>query len=526
MRPLAAALLAAAVSIASVEAAERYVVATRSAPRGRDIRTFHSINAYAATLTDDEVAQLRKSPDVRFISRVVERRISASSSVGLKPDSTSGTNQRMPYGIAMIRAPEVWTATKGGGPVNVAVIDTGIDTRHPDLAANYAGGYNAITGSDDPGDDHGHGTHVAGTIAALDNDSGVVGVAPETHVWAVKVLDRLGVGSDENIAAGVDWVIQKKRESGGDWVMSLSLGGDMPSPVEEEAFTRAISEGILVVAAAGNSSSMNIQYPAAYDGVIAVGAIDSAGSLAAFSDFGKRLDVVAPGVGVLSTALEGTAPSAVMTLSTGATFAASSVEGSTAGDIEGRYVVCGTGHPDDFPAKVKGNIALIRRGDITFNEKVKNAQAAGATSVILYNYDDSAFATWTLCGGQCDPDTHTWPIVLAISAADAQRLLADASQHVDMGTWVADYTAYSGTSQATPHVAGALALLWSLDPGAKAERVKDALLTTTTDLGAPGFDLMFGNGLINVAAAARKLAPWRFDIVPPPHPSDPLPTIR
>src|SRR4029077_7374522 len=201
------------------------------------------------------------------------------------------------------------------------------------------------------------GTHVAGTVAALDNGIGVVGVAPEVRIWAVKVLDHLGVGTDENIAAGTDWVISKKRQVGGDWIMTLSLGGEMGSPVEEEAFKRVIAEGIVVTAAAGNLGAPVAEFPAAYDGVIAVGAIDSASTLAVFSDFGPRMNIVAPGVGVLSTAVEGTGPvEAVMTLSTGATFVAAPVQGSPTGQLKGRYVLCGLGNTNEFPAEVKGNI--------------------------------------------------------------------------------------------------------------------------------------------------------------------------
>jgi len=389
MRPLTLALLATALCAASVQSADRYLVATQATPREtplrvlRDagevrshaVRTFTSVNAFAATLTDAEVAELRQSSEVRYVTRTVERHaFDASPAIADQATTSTSIGQRMPYGIAMIHAPEMWSVTKGAGPINVAVLDTGIDMHHPDLAANYAGGYNVFDQSSNPMDDHGHGTHVAGTIAALDNDIGVVGVAPEVRLWAVKVLDHLGVGTDENIAQGTDWVINKKRQIGGDWIMSLSLGGNMDSPVEAEAFKRVIAEGILVTAAAGNLGLAFTEFPAAYDGVIAVGAIDSTSELAMFSDFGPRLNVVAPGVGVLSTAVEGTAPAlAVMTVSTGPTFVAAAVQGSTPGQLRGHYVSCGIGHANEFPPEVRGNIALIRRGELTFNEKVRNA---------------------------------------------------------------------------------------------------------------------------------------------------------
>ena len=538
MRPLLAAVLATALVAGPVEAADRYLISTRRAPQEtslrmlREVRTFRELNAFAATLTDAEAAALRQSSDVLSVTKVVPRHISAPATASFVRRTTTATSaQRMPYGIVMIHAPEVWKVTRGAGPINVAILDTGITMDHPDLTPNYAGGYNVFTQNNDPIDDHGHGTHIAGIIGAADNDIGVVGVAPEVRIWAVKVLDKLGVGTDENIAQGADWIIAKKHEVGGDWIMSLSLGGSEGSPVEEAAFKRVIGEGILVTAAAGNNSSPFLDYPAAYPGVIAVGALDSSSHSAWFSNYGPGLSVVAPGVGVISTAMMGTAAPPVMTISNGATFIAAPLQGSTPGRIAGHFVACGLGNPNEFPAEVNGNIAVVERGDITFNEKVRNAQTAGATSVIIYNSDDlSQFGSWTLirpyCVDGCDDATRAWPVVLAISAANGESLLSDPSRYVDMGPWVEDYTALSGTSQATPHVAGALALLWSLDPGARPADVKDALLSTATDLGPPGVDATFANGLVDVYAAAKKLAPWRFvpnANTPPADSQPPLP---
>jgi len=173
---------------------------------------------------------------------------------------------------------------------------------------------------------------------------------------------------------------------------------------------------------------------------------------------------------------------------------------------------------------VRGNVALIRRGDITFNQKVRNAEAAGAVGVVIYNKDESDFRVWTLLRPDCDTiegcddPTHRWPVVLAISATDGQRLMDDASRTIDMGSWLDDYTTLSGTSMATPHVSGAAALVWSLSPGSSAKSVRDVLLSTAVDLGAPGVDLNYGYGLINAYEAARKLAPAQFNSAIPAQP--------
>ena len=521
-------LLAVGLIAGPLAAADRYMVATRSAPRSTQIRmiresgefrshavrAFDTVDAFAADLTADEVAALRRSSEVRFVTLTVERYALGD----LHPVSDGSpylTAQTIPPGIPMIHAPELWPFTKGA-PINVAVIDTGIDTRHPDLAANYAGGYNTFDQSDDPTDDNGHGTHVAGTIAAVDNNIGVVGVAPEARIWSVKALDRGGVGVDENIVSAVDWVIKKKRAIGGDWIMSLSLGATISSPVEEEAFKRVIAEGVIVVAAAGNRGFSDVEFPAGYPGVIAVGAVDSTAKLAGFSDHGPHLSVVAPGVHVLSTARTGSISSAGVTLPSGTDITAAAITGSSRGEVAASYVACGLGRPEEFPDSVRGKIALIKRGEITFNEKVRNAQAAGALSVVIYNKDESDFKLWTLlrpdCGAidGCDDPTHPWPVVLAVSNTDGQRLLDDAAQQMDMGSWLDDYMYLNGTSMACPHVSGALALIWSLAPDASPARVRDALIGTAVDLGAPGFDEMYGFGMVNAYAAGVRIAPKRF----------------
>src|SRR5207244_5053579 len=222
-----------------------------------------------------------------------------------------------------------------------------------------------------------------------------------------------------------------------------------------------------------------------------------------------------------------------LTLNGGKAIAAAALGGSSRGEVVGSYIACGLGKPDDFPVSVRGKIALIKRGDITFNEKVRNAEVAGAAGVVIYNKDESDFKAWTLLRPDCDTiegcddSTHSWPVVLGISNADGVRLAGDAAQTLDMGSWFDDYTIMNGTSMATPHVSGALALVWSLAPNVSADHVRNVLLSTATDLGAPGFDTDYGFGLVNALSAARRLAPqvFRPDASPrvpaPEHPDHP-----
>jgi serine protease len=527
-RLLALALIALVVTPLFASDKTRYLIAVRPAParahllrdaeevRAHRVREFAWVDAFAADLSAEEAAELKRSPDVRYLHPLVERH---ALEVGLIPQpqgSAFAVSQIVPYGVNMVRVRDVWPASKGRGPIHVAILDTGIDTRHPDLAPNFAGGYNTFTKTNDPTDDAGHGTHVSGTIAAADNQIGVVGVAPEAQIWSVKVLDKTGTGTDENLIDGMNWVLGKKHAIGGDWIVNLSLGSKQLSPTEQDAMQRMIDQGVVVVAAAGNDGFNEVEYPAAYPGVIAVGAIDSTSTIAAFSNTGSKLAVVAPGVQVLSTTRVGSVTAAGVTFDDGEAIVAAPITGSLRGEITGGYVACGIGQPSDFPLAARGKIALIKRGDLTFNAKVRNAKAAGAIGSVIYNNDTSDIRTWTLirpdCDqiADCDDPTFAWPVALAVSAADGQRLLQNATHTINAGLWTDDYTMLSGTSMATPHVAGIVALIWSLAPDATAERVREAITSSAQDLGTPGFDSTYGFGLIDALAAGRALAPWRF----------------
>ena len=203
-------------------------------------------------------------------------------------------NKEIPWGVARLNAPAAWDYSAGKG-VKVAVIDTGIDYTHPDLAPNYKGGWNAVTNTSDPKDDQGHGTHVAGTIAAARDGSGVAGVAPAADIYAVKVLDKNGSGQYSWIISGIEWAIDNKMD-----VINMSLGGGEGTEALKQVMEKAAEAGVTVVCAAGNDSGP-VNYPAKYPQAIAVSASDSADKIASFSSRGPEIAVIAPGVKIYST---------------------------------------------------------------------------------------------------------------------------------------------------------------------------------------------------------------------------------
>ncbi|WP_254765849.1 S8 family peptidase [Salinilacihabitans rarus] len=258
--------------------------------------------AVAGRFSEAAIEALGNDPNVRYVERNGTMRALA---------------QTTPYGIETVGADLAIDAGETGDGADVAIIDTGIDATHEDLADNLGEGWatqEAACQNDcssglfcDPNDistcyeawddDNDHGTHCAGTVAAVDDDTGVVGVAPDATLHAVKVLDCCGSGSYDDIAAGIEWTADQGYDVG-----SMSLGGDASSVVED-ACAYARQQGTLLVAAAGNDGPCSdcVGYPAAYPEVVAVSATDENDDLADFSSTGPEVELAAPGVDVLSS---------------------------------------------------------------------------------------------------------------------------------------------------------------------------------------------------------------------------------
>ncbi|HEX7023714.1 MAG TPA: S8 family serine peptidase, partial [Gemmatimonadales bacterium] len=213
----------------------------------------------------------------------------------------------VPWGIPRVTAPDAWalggSAAFGAG-VRIAYLDSGGDSSHPDLL--YAGGYNAMTGSsapsawaDDVGPCYGHGTHVAGTMAARHNDQGVVGVAPDASLYAIKVFQDVSgscLAYQSSQIAGLNWAVNN-----GIRVVSISIGGTTYNSSYQTAITAATSKGVYVVASAGNNGTSTLTYPGNYTDALAVGALDPNNNRSGYSNYGPKLYISAPGDNILST---------------------------------------------------------------------------------------------------------------------------------------------------------------------------------------------------------------------------------
>lgn len=274
----------------------RYLVGFKQAVRAQDAgllrsanaqvyRRFRLVPAVAARMSPQAAARLAANPRVAYV----------------EPDiKVYALAQEVPWGVSRIGAPFVHGIGNTGAGVKVAIIDTGIDYTHPDLAANYAGGYDFVNDDSDPMDDQGHGTHCAGTVAAVDNSEGVLGVAPDASLYALKMLDASGEGSLSDGILAIEWCVDNGID-----VASMSWGAS-DEPISEtlrDACASAYASGVVLVAAAGNDGpgADTVNQPARFDSVIAVAATDETDSWAWFSSTGPAVELAAPGVGVLST---------------------------------------------------------------------------------------------------------------------------------------------------------------------------------------------------------------------------------
>jgi subtilisin len=204
------------------------------------------------------------------------------------------------WGITQNNVPQTWSITQGEG-INIYVLDTAGNTDHIDLKENFIGGIN-FSNSATASDRNGHGTHCAGIISAAKNNIGLIGVAPKSKIFLVKVLDDNGSGSSNAIERGLNFCYNKIGQKDGPDIISMSLGSEWPMGTRiHEIIKKIYSKNIPIVCAAGNTGREGINYPAKYEETIAIGAYDKNNKLANFSTRGRELDFSAPGVDIYST---------------------------------------------------------------------------------------------------------------------------------------------------------------------------------------------------------------------------------
>ncbi len=518
-----------------VTAAERDAVLRRC--QGRSLRHLARLRFDQVVLpsgSDLEAAArcLAVSPLVEGVERNYLRYPQGTS----LPDDPGVARQ---WGMVRLGIDRLWPLVDGNADIVIAVIDTGIPP-HPDLAANLwtnaievAGvpgvdddgngyvddiaGWDFGEGDNDPAGLEDHAAGVAGIIAAQGNNGlGIAGVLWRARIANLKVADATGIMDVSAIAAALDYALGIP----GLRIVNCSFGGGSPSDVERRAFEALADAGILAICAAGNGGGDIDQqgfYPAGYDlpNMITVAAADRNDGLAPFSNYGLRMvHCMAPGDTVVSLGQAGTS---ARVLAGGATYPAIGMlyAGTTdSNGARGLLVDGGLGYPDDFSADVRGNIALVLRGELTFRDKAANAEAAGAIAlVVANNVDETTDPDDTLdtVGGTLGGPGIPIPVV-SVSKADGETLATMLGMEV---TVVNEPTAdglitESGTSFAAPFVTGIAGMMLAVRPQLTALEVKEHILASVQPLPAVA-DRLAAGGMVDAWGALQRIWP-RGDI--------------
>jgi subtilisin family serine protease len=499
---VAAAALAAVAGVAHAADTTRVIVAFKpgaaaaakqavAAARGSVKLEIAGMDAMAVEVPAAALRGLARNPNVEYVEEDVLR-----YPLALATPSTGtpyATGQLVPYGIPMVQADQVSDA--GAGSRKICIIDSGYDRGHEDLAGDAD-----VTGEYDKGtgwwytDENGHGTHVAGTIAALNNaGKGVVGVAPNgtLKLHIVKVFGADGWAYSSTLANAAN-----KCKAAGANVISMSLGGPRSNKTEQKAFDSLYAGGVLSIAAAGNDGNNRHSYPASYSSVVSVAAIDEHKAWATFSQYTNQVELAGPGVGVLSTVPRGTGLQSSLVVGS-TTYAPGGMEGSPRASATGPLADFGLGG-SAVAGSMNGKVCLIQRGTYDFAVKVSNCQASGGVGAVVYNNVAGGF------GGTLGTTVTNIPSVTA-SDTEGAAMKQQLGQSATVTVAASDYAYFDGTSMATPHVSAVAALVWSLNPGCTAAQLRSTLQKSAQDLGPAGRDTKFGFGLVQGKAADARI---------------------
>ncbi|MGF1731803.1 S8 family serine peptidase [Photobacterium kasasachensis] len=469
-----------------------------------NIEKFGTDATYSAQLDEDAIQQLQNNPDVDYVEIDPPRYL---------------LSQTLPWGQTFVGATLLDDSNAGNR--TVCIIDSGYDLAHNDLSGNQVNGTNdSGTGSwSSPGQHNAHGTHVAGTIAAISNTEGVVGVLPNQNVnlHIVKVFNESGWGYSSGLVKAIDTCVANNAN-----VINMSLGGSNSSRTEEAALKTHYGNGVLLIAAAGNDGNTAHSYPASYDSVMSVAAVDNQKHHADFSQATNQVEIAAPGEAILSTVTLGEGRLADINLAGQSYFDRGVVPHNRLVNINGSY------QPSPVPGSVTAELARCdvssgayncgnMSGKVCLTERIGNQLSgtypevdavkacynAGASAAIVYSNAELA--------GLQNPflvDTNSSYDLVSVSVDRAlgQELENAVGQTITVNSSInEDYEYYNGTSMATPHVAGVAALVWSYHPQCTASQVRSAMTATAEDIDVAGRDNRTGFGLIDAVSAKEYL---------------------
>jgi serine protease len=483
--------------------------------QAREMKRIGRSNSYSVKLDNKALKSLRLRADVQYVEEDVQRRF---------------LTETTPWGQTYIGTSSLSDSQSGNR--TICIIDSGYDRSHNDLSGNkVTGTNNSGTGNwYQPGANNAHGTHVAGTIAAIANNEGVVGVLANqnANIHVIKVFNEAGWGYSSSLVSAVDTCV-----SNGSNVVTMSLGGSQSSTTESNAMAAHHNNGVLLIAAAGNAGNSTHSYPASYDSVMSVAAVDSNRDHAAFSQYTNQVEISGPGEAILSTVTVGEGRLADITAGSTTYFASGVVP-------HNRLVPQGQNYgPAPINASATGVLAECTVNGTSFNcgnmsnkiclvervgnqgssypeiNAVKACKTAGASGVIVYS-------NTALPGLQnpflVDANSEITLPSMSVSRTTGLALKSKIGMTVTVeNQGNKDYEYYNGTSMATPHVSGVATLVWSYHPQCTAKQIRAALKATADDLGTAGRDDKTGHGMVNALAAKTYLdASCNGPIVEPP----------
>lgn len=499
---------------------------TRVSSNGKNVSLLTSLSTltniklqHVSTLKNgDSIISFGSEKNIKEVQAIAKKLAMNTSVDTVEPDyKRFFMAQNQPWGIAKTQSNQL--SDNDAANMKVCIIDSGYQRSNPDLTANNANGTNDSGTGNWYENGGSHGTHVAGTIAGINNSEGVVGILPNKNVnlHIVKVFNASGWGYSSTLVSAINTCIDN-----GSKVINMSLGGANSSTAEKNAMQTAADAGVLLIAASGNDGNSTLSYPASYDAVMAVGAVDSNNQHAEFSQYTSQVEVSAPGEAILST-VAGDGRLGYITVGStthgndnvvpqthyvqnGSDFVVSNVNGSASG-VLASCTISGSSYSC---SNVNGNICLAERND---NQKGSNypeinpAKAcadAGASAVIVYSNS-------TRPGLQnpflVDANTDVTVPTVSVSRTLGQQLMTQLGTNASLTVnGSQNYAYYNGTSMATPHVTGVAALVWSNNPNCSADDVRSALKNTAVDLGSAGRDDKTGFGLVQSKAASDALS--------------------